>query len=105
MERLLFILALVAFVVAGLAVAAMTARGRREPLRMGSELDAEDEDLVIGSVGPRISPIDRTAQDLAPRLVEPHVLDLEAIELQPIKALDRTGRIEPPRRDPPESDR
>ncbi|CAM3330712.1 MULTISPECIES: hypothetical protein [Methylobacterium] len=110
MERLLIILAIVAFVVAGLAVAAMTARGRREPLRMGSELDVEDEDLVIGSVGPRISPIDRAAQDLDPRVPDPHlldtrVLDLEAIELQPIRALDRTGRIEPPRRDLPEADR
>ena len=100
MARLLIILAIVAFVVAGLAVAAMTARGRREPLRMNSELDVADEDLLIGSVGPRVSPIDRTAQDLDPR-----VLDLEAIELQPIRALDRTGRIEPPRRDLPESER
>lgn len=85
MERLFIILAILVFAVAIVAVAAMAARGRREPLRMGSELDIEDEDLLIGSVGPRKSPIDRSAQVLDPR-----VLDLEAIELEPIRALDRT---------------
>ncbi len=87
MERLFIILAILVFAVAIVAVAAMAARGRREPLRMGSELDIEDEDLVIGSVGPRKSPIDRSAQVLDPR-----VLDLDAIELEPIRALDRTQR-------------
>lgn len=96
MERLFIILAILVFAVAIVAVAAMAARGRREPLRMSSELDIEDEDLLIGSVGPRKSPIDRNAQVLDPR-----VLDLEAIELEPIRALDRTQRDGPLRRDPP----
>ncbi|MGH1569821.1 hypothetical protein ACRAWG_03085 [Methylobacterium sp. P31] len=55
---------------------------------------------MLGPIGPRKSPIDRTAQVLDPR-----VLDLEATELEPIKALDRTGRIEPPRHDLPGSGR
>ncbi|WP_244534799.1 hypothetical protein [Methylobacterium sp. UNC300MFChir4.1] len=96
MERLFIILAILVFAVAIVAVAAMAARGRREPLRMGSELDIEDEDLVIGSVGPRKSPIDRSAQVLDPR-----VLDLDAIELEPIRALDRTQRDAALRGDPP----
>lgn len=96
MERLFIILAILVFAVAIVAVAAMAARGQREPLRMGSELDIEDEDLLIGSVGPRKSPIDRSAQVLDPR-----VLDLEAIELEPIRALDRTQRNQPLRGDPP----
>ena len=69
MERLFIILAILVFAVAIVAVAAMAARGRREPLRMGSELDIEDEDLLIGSVGPRKSPIDRSAQVLDPRVL------------------------------------
>lgn len=105
MERLLIILAILILVVALVSVAAMAARGRREPLRMGSEFDSEDEDLVIGSVGPRRSPIDRTAQVLDQRPAEPHVLDLEASELEPIRALNRTGRDAPDRRDPPGSAR
>ncbi|MGH1588287.1 hypothetical protein ACRBEV_07870 [Methylobacterium phyllosphaerae] len=92
----MIILAILVFAVALVAVAAMAARGRREPLRMGAELDHEDEDLLIGSIGPRRSPIDRNAQVLDPR-----VLDLEAIELEPIRALDRTERGEPHRRDLP----
>ncbi|MHB2210101.1 hypothetical protein [Methylobacterium sp. CM6257] len=100
MERLLIILAVLAFAIAGIAVAAMAARGRREPLRMGSELDAEDAEMLLGPIGPRKSPIDRTAQ-----VLDPHVLDLEATELEPIRALDRTGRIEPPHRDRPGSGR
>lgn len=90
MERLLIILAILVFVVAGVAVAAMAARGGREPLRMRSELDEEDEDLFIGKAAAPESPIDRTAQ-----ILDPRILDLEAIELQPIKALDRTERSEP----------
>ena len=104
MERLFIILAILIFVVAIVAVAAMAARGRREPLRMGSELDAEDEDLFIGAVGPRPSPIDRTAQILDERTRDPHVLDLEATELEPIRALDRTERGDA-RRDSPGSGR
>ncbi|MCJ2133727.1 hypothetical protein MKK69_06520 [Methylobacterium sp. J-026] len=109
MERLFIILAILIFVVAIVAVAAMAARGRREPLRMGSELDAEDEDLFIGAVGPRRSPIDRTAQILDQQVLDqrtrdPHVLDLEATELEPIRALHRTDRGAA-RRDAPEAGR
>lgn len=100
MERLLIILAVLVFAAAIVTVLAMAARARREPLRMGSELDVEDEHLFIGTVGARWSPIDRTAQVLDPR-----VLDPDAIELEPIRALDRTERIERPRRDVPESGR
>jgi hypothetical protein len=91
MERLLIILAILVFAVAIVAVVAMAARGRRAPLRMGSELDAEDEDLFIGALGPRKSPIDRTAQVLDPR-----DLDLEATEVVPIKTLGPTDRADPP---------
>ena len=114
MERPLIILAILIFVAAIVAVAAMAARGRREPLRMGSELDAEDEDLFIGAVGPRWSPIDRTAQILDQQALDQqalddrtrdrHMLDLEATELEPIRALNRTERGEP-RRDAPGSGR
>ncbi|MCJ2067600.1 hypothetical protein MKK75_02075 [Methylobacterium sp. J-030] len=104
MERLSIILAILIFVVAIVAVAVMAARGRREPLRMRSELDSEDEDLFLGAVGPRRSPIDRSAQVLEQRPPEPHVLDLEASELEPIRALMK-GRDAPARRDPPESGR
>jgi hypothetical protein len=102
MERLLIILAILVFVAAGVAVAAMAARGRREPLRMDSELDVEDEALLIGKVGAPGSPIDRTAE-----ILDARVLDVEAIELQPIKALDRTHRIGAPsaRRDSPGNER
>jgi len=103
MERLLIILAILTFVIALVSVATMAARGRREPLRMGSEFDSADEDLVIGSVGPRSSLIDRTAQVLDHRPSDPHVLDLEASELEPIRALTKSGREDLPRRDPPES--
>lgn len=105
MERLTIILAILIFVVAIVSVAVMAARGRREPLRMHSELDSEDEDLVIGSVGPRRSPIDRTAQVLEQRPPDPHVLDLEASELEPIRALTKPEGGAPPRRDPPGSGR
>jgi hypothetical protein len=82
MERLLIILAILVFAAAGVAVAAMVARGRRAPLRLDTEFDAEDEHLLIGSVGAAGSPIDRTAQ-----VLDPHVLDLEATELEPIRRL------------------
>ncbi|WP_342105260.1 hypothetical protein [Methylobacterium sp. SI9] len=105
MERLSIILAIVIFVVAIVSVAVMAARGRREPLRMHSELDSEDEDLFLGAVGPRKTPIDRSAQVLDQRPPDPHVLDLEASELEPIRALTKPGRDAPARRDPPESGR
>jgi hypothetical protein len=82
MERLLIILAILVFAAAVVAVAAMAARSRRAPLRLDAEFDAEDEHLVIGSVGVARSPIDRTAQ-----VLDPHVLDLEATELEPIRRL------------------
>ncbi|MCJ2086284.1 hypothetical protein MKK88_09780 [Methylobacterium sp. E-005] len=88
-----------------MSVGVMAARGRREPLRMHSELDSEDEDLFLGAVGPRESPIDRSAQVLDQRPPDPHVLDLEASELEPIRALTRPVRDERARRDPPESGR
>ncbi|MCJ2060302.1 hypothetical protein MKL09_27725 [Methylobacterium sp. J-048] len=92
MERLLIILAVLICVVAGVAVIGMSARSRREPLRMGAELDAEDEHLLIGPVGPSPSLIDRDAEVLDPRL-----LDVETFDLEPIAAPERTKRIEPPR--------
>jgi hypothetical protein len=95
MERLFIILAILIFVVAIVSVAVMAARGRREPLRMHSELDSEDEDLFLGGVGPRESPIDRAAQVLDQRPPEPHVLDLEASELEPIRALTKARRESP----------
>ncbi|SFM19097.1 hypothetical protein [Methylobacterium pseudosasicola] len=100
MERLLIILAVLICVVAGVTVIAMAARGRREPLRMGSELDVEDEHLLIGTLGPQRSPIDRQAEVLDPRL-----LDVESFELKPIEAPERTQRIEPPRPGTPDSAR
>jgi hypothetical protein len=95
MERLFIILAVLVFAVSVVAVAAMVARGRREPLRMGADLDIADEDLLLGSVGHRKSPIDRSAQ-----VLDPHILDLDAIELEPIRALDRAERRDAPHRDP-----
>ena len=64
MERLLIILAVLVCVAAGIAVVAMSARGRRPPLRMHADLDADDERLFLGSVGTPESPIDRSAQVL-----------------------------------------
>jgi hypothetical protein len=96
MERLLIFLAILVFAVAVVAAVAMVARGRRAPLRLDTELDVEDEHLVIGSVGTRRSPIDRTAQ-----IIDPHVLDLEATELEPIRMLGCAERAEASRRGRP----
>ena len=82
MERLLIILAVLVCVAAGIAVVAMAARGQRPPLRMDGELDADDEHLLLGSVGTPDSPIDRSAQ----------VLDAQMLDLEPIEA----PRIEGP---------
>ena len=90
MERLLIFLAVLICVVAGVAVVAMSARGRREPLRMGAELDAEDEHLVIGTVAAPASPIDREAEILDPRLIE-----LEWAELNLIAAKAPTSDPRP----------
>jgi len=100
MERLLIILAVLICVVAGVAVIAMAARGRREPLRMGSELDVEDEHLLIGTLGPQRSPIDRQADVLDPRL-----LDVESFDLNAIPAPAQTVRIAPPHPEAPDSGR
>ncbi|MCJ2052165.1 hypothetical protein [Methylobacterium sp. J-070] len=94
MERLLIILAVLVFAVAVVSVAAMAARGRRAPLRLDADLDAEDEHLVIGDVDARRSPIDRAAQ-----VLDPHVLDLEATELEPIRVLGGRNRGNAPERD------
>ncbi|MDP4002135.1 hypothetical protein [Methylobacterium sp. NEAU K] len=101
MERLLIIVAVLACVVAGVAVIAMSARSRREPLRMGAELDAEDEHLLIGALGPLRSPIDRTAQVLDPRMLDLGPTDPVPTDLEPIAAPEKADRIEPPRRSLP----
>lgn len=92
MERLLIILAVLVCVVAGIAAVAMAARGQRAPLRMGHDLDEDDEHLLLGSVGPPASPIDRSAQ----------VLDAQVLDLEPVEPAER---IEPPRRDRPDGAR
>ena len=73
MERLLIILAVLVCVAAGIAVAAMSMRGRRAPLRMDHELDVDDEPLLLSRVGTPESPIDRSAP-----VLDAQVLDLEA---------------------------
>jgi hypothetical protein len=100
MERLLIILAVLICVVAGVAVVGMSTRSRREPLRMGSELDAEDEHLLIGTVAPAQSVIDREAEVLHPRL-----LDVESFDLKPIPAPERTTRIAPLHPEAPDAGR
>lgn len=92
MERLLIILAVLVCVAAGIAVVAMSARGRRPPLHMGSDLDADDEHLLLGSVGAPDSPIDRSAQ----------VLDVQVLDLEPIEA---SRQVEGPRPGRPEGAR
>ena len=92
MERLLIILAVLTCVAVGVAVVAMMGRGRRPPLRLDSELDAEDEHIVLGSVGAPESLIDRSAQ----------VLDAQVLDLEPAEEPRRIeGRGEPDRRLPP----
>ncbi|MBE7246269.1 MAG: hypothetical protein INR63_15075 [Actinomycetospora chiangmaiensis] len=100
MERLLIFLAILVFAVAVVSVVSMAARSRRAPLRLETELDVEDEDLVLGSVGTRRSPIDRTAQ-----VLDPHVLDLEATELEPIRRLGQADPGATSRRDRTEAGR
>ena len=98
MERLLIILAVLVCVAAGLAVAAMSVRGRRPPLRMGGDLDADDERLLLGSVGTPDSPIDRSAQ----------VLDTQVLELEPVEAstdMEAPRPVEGPRPGRPEGAR
>ncbi len=75
MELPLIILAVLVCVVAGIAAVAMSVRGRRPPLRMGTDLDVDDEHLLLGAVGAPDSPIDRSAQ-----VLDAQVLDMEPIE-------------------------
>lgn len=76
MELILILAAVLACLVAGVAVAAMSARGRRPPLRLDNDLDERDEDFLLTEVGPTRSPIDRSADVLEaedvpqPRLVQ-----------------------------------
>lgn len=77
METFLILAAVTACVIVCVAVAALTLRSRRAPLRMDSEHDVEDEALLLAEIGRPRSPIDHSAP----------VLDLVPIE-QP----------EPPRR-------
>ncbi|AWN35290.1 hypothetical protein [Methylobacterium radiodurans] len=72
MELLLILGAVLACTVAGVIVVRMSAQGRRPPLRLDSELDARDEDLLT-RVGPIRSPIDRSAE----------VLDAEPVRTPP----------------------
>jgi hypothetical protein len=96
MERLLIILAVLTCAAVGVAVVAMSARGRRPPLRMDSELDETDEHMVLSSVGPLKSPIDRSAQ----------VLDAQVLDLEPVEAPRRIeDRTEPDRPAPPAAGR
>lgn len=79
MELVLILAALAACVVAGLVVAILAARSRRPDLRMGSEIEDHEEDYLLASVGPKDSPIDRSAE----------VLDIEAIDRalsEPVRA-------------------
>ena len=79
METILILAAVAALAIVGTVVAAMTARGRRPPLRLPNDLDDADEDILLHGVGRRESPIDRSAP----------VLDLEPIE--PRRETDRDG--------------
>ncbi|GJE60244.1 hypothetical protein MPOCJGCO_2355 [Methylobacterium trifolii] len=71
MELVLILAAVVACAIAGLAVAALSARSRRPPLRMDSEFDERDEDLLLAEIGPSTSPIDRTAEVIDPEPARP----------------------------------
>jgi hypothetical protein len=76
MELLLILGAVLACTVAGVIVVRMSAQSRRPPLRLDSELDARDEDLLT-RVGPARSPIDRSAE----------VLDAKVLGAEPIRPL------------------
>ena len=70
MELLLILGALLVCTVAGVIVVRMSAHSRRPPLRLDSELDERDEDLLT-RVGPARSPIDRSAEVLDVEPVRP----------------------------------
>jgi hypothetical protein len=72
MERLLIFLAVLIVVTVGALVLGAARRGRRPDLRMDSEFEDEDTDLLIGPLRrPAASPIDRSAQilDITPEPV------------------------------------
>ncbi|GJD78136.1 hypothetical protein [Methylobacterium gregans] len=68
MELLLILGAVLACTVVGVIAVRLSAQSRRPPLRLDSELDERDEDLLT-RVGPSRSPIDRSAE----------VLDIEPV--------------------------
>ncbi len=71
MELVLILAAVLACLVAGVAVAAMSARGRRPPLRLDNDLDERDTDVLLADVRPARSPIDRSADVLEPEAAPP----------------------------------
>ncbi|MGV7031644.1 hypothetical protein [Methylobacterium symbioticum] len=72
MELILILAAILACIVAGVAVIAISARHGRPPLRLGNEHDERDEALLLAEVGPSHSPIDRDAE-----ILEAEVLELD----------------------------
>lgn len=70
METVLILAAVAACVIAGLVVVALSARGRRAPLRMDSDLDEADERMLLAAAAPAASPIDRSGA----------VLDLDPVD-------------------------
>lgn len=70
METVLILAALGACAIAGVIVLALNARARRPPLRMGTDLHEDDENLLLASVAPPESPIDRSEA----------VLDLDPVD-------------------------
>lgn len=70
MELLLILGAVLACTVVGVIAVRLSAQSRRPPLRLDSELDARDEDLLT-RVGPARTPIDRSAEVLDVELVRP----------------------------------
>ncbi|MEA1831185.1 hypothetical protein U8607_03730 [Methylobacterium durans] len=92
METILILVAVAALMIAGTMVAAMTARGRRPPMRMPNDVDDRDEAILLDGVGRRESPIDRSAQILD---LEP--VDFERIERKPGETRRETDRSGPGR--------
>lgn len=86
MELILILAAVLACIVAGVAVVALSARQRRPPLRLDSEHDEHDEDLLLAEVGPSHSPIDRTAEVLEAEVIEGEILEGEVPGQEPERA-------------------
>lgn len=80
MELVLILAAVLACLVAGVAVAAMSARGRRPPLRLDNDLDERDTDVLLADVRPARSPIDRSADVLEPEAAPPRLAQRPARE-------------------------